>query len=85
MANIRIQVNAVEPFADGQPFGEAGSYLHIRGVAKGELDPALPENRVIVDLDKAPRNAKGLVEYETISSYCGRPNHPEPAGFWSMT
>ena len=64
MANIRIQVNAVEPFADSQPFGEAGSYLHIRGVAKGELDPALPENRVIVDLDKAPRNAKGLVEYE---------------------
>jgi Alpha/beta hydrolase domain len=26
-------------------------------------DPALPVNRVIVDLDKAPRNAAGLVEY----------------------
>ena len=46
-------------------FGEAGSYLRIRGVAKGELDPAAPENQVIVDLDKAPRNARGLVEYET--------------------
>src|SRR5215472_8255847 len=65
MANIEIQVNAVEPFAEGQPFGEAGSYLRIRGVAKGELDPAAPENRVIVDLDKAPRNERGLVEYET--------------------
>jgi len=65
MANIEIQVNAVEPFAEGQPFGEAGSYLRIRGVAKGELDPATPENRVVVDLDKAPRNARGLVQYES--------------------
>src|SRR5215469_8864294 len=65
MANIEIQVNAVEPFAEGQTFGEAGPYLRIRGVAKGALDPAAPENRVIVDLDKAPRNASGLVEYET--------------------
>ncbi|MBV8132893.1 MAG: hypothetical protein JO282_10345 [Alphaproteobacteria bacterium] len=65
MANIEIGVNAVEPFAEGQLFGEAGSYLRIQGVVKGELDPAAPENRVIVDLDKAPRNARGLVEYET--------------------
>ena len=65
MANIEIQVNAVEPFAEGRTFGEAGPYLRIRAVAKGELDPAAPANRVIVDLDKAPRNARGLVEYET--------------------
>jgi hypothetical protein len=65
MANIEIQVNAVEPFAERQTFGEAGPYLRIRGVAKGVLDPAAPENRVIVDLDKAQRNASGLVEYET--------------------
>jgi len=65
MANIEIQVNAVEPFAGGAAFGEAGPYLRIRGVAKGELDPAAPQNEVIVDLDKAPRNAQGLVEYET--------------------
>src|SRR5215472_15956610 len=65
MANIEIQVNAVEPFAEGQAFGEAGPYLRIRGVAKGELDPTASENQAIVDLDKAPRNARGLVEYET--------------------
>ncbi|HEY1432622.1 MAG TPA: hypothetical protein VGF39_13490 [Stellaceae bacterium] len=73
MDNIEIQVNAVEPCAEGQPFGETGSYLRIRGVAKGELDPASAlENRVIVDLDKAPCNARGLVEYETDFSFCGR-------------
>jgi hypothetical protein len=65
MANLEITIAAVEPFADGRAFGEAGPYLRIRGVAKGELDPKAPENTVIVDLDKAPRNARGLVEYES--------------------
>src|SRR5208282_2873615 len=79
MANIEIQVNAVEPFAEGQSFGETGSYLRIRGVAKGELDPAAPENRAIVDLDKAPRNARGLVEYET-DFFILRPVDPGQTG-----
>ena len=65
MTNIESRVHTVEPFAEGQAFAEAGSYLRIRGVAKGELDPAMPENRVIVDLAKAPRNARGFVECET--------------------
>ncbi len=65
MTNLEIRIDAVEPFAEGHVFGEAGSYLRIRGVAKGELDPAALENQVIVDLDKAPRSARGLVEYET--------------------
>ena len=65
MTNLKIKVDVVEPFAEGRSFGEAGSYLRIKGVARGELDPAAPENRVIVDLDTAPRNARGLVEYWT--------------------
>src|SRR6516164_1722651 len=65
MPNLEIRIDAVEPFAEGRGFGEAGPYLRIRGVAKGELDPAAPENEVVVDLDKAPRNGRGLVEYET--------------------
>jgi Alpha/beta hydrolase domain len=65
MGNLEIGIHAVEPFAEGKSFGETGSYVRIRGVAKGELDPAAPENQAIADLDKAPRNARGLVEYET--------------------
>jgi len=33
------------------------------GIAKGETNPASPENHVIADLDKAPRNVFGMVEY----------------------
>jgi hypothetical protein len=59
-----ISVTAVEPFAGGARFDAAGAYERVRGTFKGELDPADPRNRVIVNLDKAPRNAVGRVEYE---------------------
>ena len=42
MANIEIRVESIEPFAHGRGFGEAGPYLRMQGVARGELDPAAP-------------------------------------------
>src|SRR6266404_3821108 len=75
MANLEIKIAAVEPFAEGRVFGAAGPYLRVRGTAKGELDPAAPQNQVIVDLDKAPRNPRGLVEYET-DFFMLRPENP---------
>ena len=59
-----INVAAVEPFAEGAAFGDTGAYERVKGTAKGELDPADPRNQVIVNLDRAPRNAAGKVEYE---------------------
>ena len=70
-----IRIDSVEPFANGHAFGDAGAYVRIKGVAKGELDPKSPQNAVIVDLDKAPRNARGMVEYET-DIYIMRPADP---------
>ena len=59
-----INVASVEPFADGAAFGDTGAYERVKGTFKGELDPADPRNKVIVNIDKAPRNAAGKVEYE---------------------
>ena len=59
----RIEITRSEPFAAGQAFGEVGAYEKIVGRFYGELDPAQPLNSGIVDLDKAPRNAAGQVEY----------------------
>src|SRR5688572_18860556 len=59
-----ITVTAVEPLASGAAFGEAGAYERVKGTFKGEIDPADARNRVIVNLDKAPRNSAGRVEYE---------------------
>ncbi len=60
----QVDIAAVEPFADGAKFGDTGAYERVRGTFRGELDPADARNKVIVNLDKAPRNARGLVEYE---------------------
>lgn len=59
-----INVQKIEPFANGASFGNTGAYERVWGVAKGEIDPADPRNKVIVNIDKAPRNAFGRVEYE---------------------
>ncbi len=61
---LEFNIVAIEPFADGASFGSGGAYERVRGTFKGELDPADARNKVIVNLDKAPRNAAGRVEYE---------------------
>jgi hypothetical protein len=38
-------------------------YQKLTGRVYGELDPKLPLNAIITDLELAPRNARGLVEY----------------------
>jgi hypothetical protein len=65
MVGIELRIDAVEPFAEGRSWGAAGAYERVRGVVSGTLDPAAPGNRGIVDLDKAPTNAAGLVAYES--------------------
>ncbi len=45
-----------------EAFGQDG-YEKLTGHAYGELDPKLPLNGIITDLELAPRNAHGMVEY----------------------
>ena len=59
----QIEIAKREPFAAGQSFGSVGAYEKVVGRFHGELDPKNPLDAVIVDLDKAPRNAAGMVEY----------------------
>ena len=70
-AELRAQVTRIElevvesPALDGERFGAVGQYEFLRGVVYGETDPADPRHRGIVNLGKAPRNARGRVEYST--------------------
>ena len=65
MAITDISVTDIADFAEGHEFGAAGAYVRVKGVARGVLDPTAACNAMIVDLDKAPCNAQGLVEYAT--------------------
>ena len=68
----KLEILRTEPFAGGEAFGTVGAYEKVVGRFHGELDPTLSLNAVIVDLDKAPRNAQGRVEY-TSDFYILRP------------
>ncbi len=62
----RIDMEVVEsPAFDGQTFGEVGQYERLRGRFQGEVDPDDPRHDEIVNLDHAPLNASGRVEYST--------------------
>ena len=44
---------------------EFATYERVIGRVRFEVDPALPANRAIADLDRAPRNAAGRVEFSS--------------------
>src|SRR5262245_41818138 len=61
----RIEIAEVEsPAFGGASFGEVGPYEKLVGRAFGEVDPRDPRHRPITDLEGAPRNARGMVEYD---------------------
>ena len=64
-----------EPFEDGRSFGETGPYEFLQGTAHFALDPDLPHNQVITDLELAPRSDDGLVHFSTDFSLL-RPQDP---------
>jgi hypothetical protein len=54
---VKLEIVRVEPAGP--------THERITGNAHGELDPADPKNAVITDIDLAPRNVRGKVEYVT--------------------
>jgi hypothetical protein len=58
-----LEITKTKPAFGGQSFGETGAYEHLTGRGTGELDPADPANSGIQDINLAPRNARGMVEY----------------------
>ena len=62
---VRIEVQSRSDLVGGQAFGAAGAFEKISGRIFFAVDPALPANRIVTDLDKAPRNAAGKVEFSS--------------------
>src|SRR5688572_6195822 len=58
-----LEIVSRGPAFGGRPFGAVGPYEILIGRARAVIDPQAALNAQIVDLDKAPRNAAGLVEY----------------------
>jgi hypothetical protein len=60
----QVNITCVQsPTFAGASFGSVGQYELIQGTIVGEVDPANPQDAVIVDIQNAPRNAEGKVTY----------------------
>jgi hypothetical protein len=59
----RIEIISRADLLNGKEFGLAGAYEKIVAKVYFAVDPNNPHNKIIVDLDKAPRNEQGLVEF----------------------
>lgn len=61
----RFEILKTEPAFEGRRFDGTGEFERIIARAHGSLDPSDRANALIQDIDLAPRNAQGRVEYVT--------------------
>ena len=59
----RIEITSRTDLQNGTAFGNSGPYERLLGKVYFAVDPSNPRNKVIANLDKAPRNARGEVEF----------------------
>jgi hypothetical protein len=62
---VRIEVTSRADVAGGKAFGATGPYEKLAGRIYFEVDPSLAPNKIITDIDKAPRNARRRVEFSS--------------------
>jgi Alpha/beta hydrolase domain len=60
---VRVEITSRGDIQEGKPFENTGAYEKVIGRVYFAVDPSNLHNRQIVDLDKAPRNAHGEVEF----------------------
>jgi hypothetical protein len=72
---VRIDVRSRADVLAGQSFGTAGPYEKLAGRIDFAVDPRNDANRIIADIDKAPKNAAGRVEFSS-DFYLIKPKDP---------
>ena len=61
----QLEIKARSTAFDGRMFSTVSAYERIDAIASFAIDPASPRGQRIVDLDRAPKNARGEVEFST--------------------
>ncbi|MCH7843001.1 MAG: hypothetical protein IID01_09570 [Chloroflexi bacterium] len=65
MAVTSIEIKERGPYAGGMSYGDVGAFEQLDGTVHFAVDPSDPANSLITDLELAPKNAAGLVEFST--------------------
>ncbi len=71
----RVEISSRQDVLNGKAFGTVGAYEKLKGTVYFAVDPNNTHNKIIVDLDKAPRNAVGKVEF-SADIFILRPKDP---------
>src|SRR3990170_3750873 len=61
----RVEILSREDVLGGKAFGTVGAYEKLHGKVYFAVDPNNEHNKIIADLDKAPRNSEGKVEFSS--------------------
>src|SRR5580698_7401484 len=71
----RIEIKSQKDVMGGKAWGNTGAYEELIGTAHFTVDPKLPANKNIPNIDKAPRDAQGMIEFSS-DIYIDRPKDP---------
>src|SRR5271165_1447602 len=71
----RVEISSRQDVLNGKSFGPAGAYERLSGKVYFSVDPNNPHNKIIADVDKAPPNAQGKVEF-SADLFILRPKDP---------
>src|SRR5712691_12239628 len=61
----RVEIATRQDVLGGKAFGTVGAYEKLTGKVYFTVDPNNPHNKIIANLDKAPRNSQGKVEFSS--------------------
>ena len=75
-ALLRIEISERSDVLAAKSFGAVGPYERLVGKAFFAVDPKLTANQIVWDIDKAPRNDSGLVEFSS-DIYVLKPRDPK--------
>ena len=62
---VRVEIKTRSAVLDGQRFGLAGAYSAIEGKIHFAVDPLNQVNQIITDINLAPTNKSGEVEFSS--------------------
>jgi hypothetical protein len=71
----RVEISSRQDVLSGKSFGSAGPYEKLTGKVYFAIDPKNAHNKIIADLDKAPTNTQGRVEF-SADLFILRPKDP---------
>src|SRR5258708_12203694 len=60
---MRVEISSRQDVLGGKAFGTVGAYEKLSGKVYFAVDPNNSHNKIIADIDKAPRNSQGKVEF----------------------